>query len=177
MLMTDNIILDALKKFLLENVSGKIKLQKPTEVSGKYELVNPSVHIGWIPPKLPENMNLQDQVQDIPCIVVGMDDGQDDGSDASLSIRLSFVTFSSGTIKDNKLHPNFDGYKDLVNLITLTRMQLAEATVIGGTTVLQHPLKWGMYQDQPYPYWHGWLTFPVSCAVMEYIPGITNQYK
>jgi hypothetical protein len=177
--MTDNVILDALQKFLQENVACNVNLQKPTEDSSTYELINPSVHIGWIPPTLPEGMimKIEEQVQDIPCIVVGMDEGEDDGNDAELNIRLSFVVYCNGIYKDGKLYPNFKGYIDLVNFIVLARRKLAQASVIEGVTALRAPYKWGMYKDQPYPYWYGWLTFQASCAVMEQMSTIEKQYE
>jgi hypothetical protein len=77
---------------------------------------------------------------------------------------------------DGKLIPTFQGYKDLLNLMTLARQELSKVSVIEGITVMQKPFKWGMYQEQPYPYWYGWLTFPVSCAVMEHVESIKEQY-
>lgn len=175
--MTDNIIIEALQKFLQERVAGKIKLQAPAKDIDTYGLVHPAVHVGWIPPKLPENISPESQVTDIPCIIVGMDEGEDDGDSASLNIRLSFVTFSEGLMKDGKLYPNYEGYKDLINLIALTRRELSAAVTIGSVTSVQRPFKWGMYKDQPAPYWYGWMTFSVVCAVMGYISGLKEQYE
>ncbi|WP_024831606.1 hypothetical protein [Ruminiclostridium josui] len=176
--MTENIILEVLQKFLQENVASKIKLQKPTE-DKSYVLVNPSVHVGWIPPKLPENMRPEEQIKDvpaIPCIVVGTDNGEDDGKSASMDIRLTFVTYNPGLVSKGKLIPNFEGYKDINNLRTLTREQLAKAAVIGGKATVQQPFTWGMYEEQPYPHWMGWLKFKISCASMTYVPGLLDQY-
>lgn len=181
--MTDNIILEGLQKFLQEHVSGKISLQKPIQkVNDPYVLVNPAVHIGWIPPKLPENMTLEETVPNIqtmiPCLIVGMDDGNDDGQEAELNIRITFVTYNPGITNNEKMIPSFVGYQDLLNLITLAREELAKASVIDGITTVQKPFKWGMYQDigATYPYWYGWLTFPVSSAAMEYVPDVAQQY-
>lgn len=174
--MTDTTILTALQAFLQQYVAPRIQLQKPSEDASAYELVHPAVHIGWIPPKnfLPEGME-----SEIPCMVVGMDDGQDSGEEASLRIRISFVVYNPGTYDmDGKLTPNFQGYQDLLNLITLARQELSRNMVIEGVTSLQKPFKWGMYtEEQPYPYWYGWLTFEASCAVMRYVPTINQQYE
>lgn len=176
--MTENIILETLQVFLQQNVAARIKLQKPTE-DKTFELVSPTVHVGWIPPKLPDNMRPEELLQDVPatpCIIVGMDDGEDDGSSASMDIRLTFVTYSRGTIRDGKLMPNFEGYKDVINLRTRAREELAKAAVIGGKTTVQQPFTWGMYEDQPYPHWMGWLRFKLSCVSMNHVPGILDQY-
>lgn len=176
--MTNNIILEGLKKFLQNNVSNKIKLQKPNDKDiTKHELVHPSVHIGWIPPKLPEDMKPLEQLPDIPCIIVGMDDGDDDGQEAGLNIRLMYALYNPGKYDETgKYTPNFDGYQDLLNLIDLSKQELAKAAVIEEVTTIQQPFKWGMFQEQPYPYWYGWLTFSVSCAAMEFVPDIAQQY-
>lgn len=176
--VTENIILETLQNFLQENVVSKIKLQRPTD-DKTYELVNPVVHVGWIPPKLPENLMPEDMIKDIPsipCIVVGLDGGEDDGTDASMDIRLTFVTYNRGQIKNGKLLPDFDGYKDVINLRTLAREELAKAAVIGKKTTVQQPFAWGMYEEQPYPHWVGWMKFKVTCASMIYVPGILDQY-
>ncbi|WP_035172457.1 hypothetical protein [Caldanaerobius polysaccharolyticus] len=170
--MTDNIILEGLQKYLIDNVSSKIKLQKPNDNIKDYELVHPAVFIGWLPPKnyLPPGME-----SEMPCIVVGLDEGTDDGQDASLNIRISFAVFSPGLYDSTGQYtPNFDGYKDLLNLITLTRIELSKSMSIG-TAIIEKPFKWGMYEEQPYPYWYGYLTFSISCATMDYVPTIEEQ--
>ena len=176
--MSDNIIMESLQKFLQDNVSSKIKLQLPNdEDSQTYSLVNPSVHIGWIPPVLHEGWDTTQQVPNIPCILVGHDDGHDDGNDARLNIRLSFVVFSDGSHgADNVFIPDFKGYKDLVNFIDLTKQEIVRATVINNVTSIDKPIKWGMYKDQPIPYWYGWITFPATCPVLEYVPTISERY-
>jgi hypothetical protein len=175
--MTDNTILEKLQKFLAENIAPKIKLQKPNDDNvNDYILIHPAVHIGWIPPKLPEVLPAE-YTPDIPCLIVGIDDGEDDGQSASLNIRISFATYSQGIYKEQgKCIPSFEGYKDLLNLITLTRIELTKAAVIEEVTSVERPFKWGIYQDQPYPYWYGWLTFSVTCELLEYVNTIEQQY-
>lgn len=173
--MTDNIILESLQQFLKDNVAGKIKLQKASDSNAsRYELVNPAVHIGWIPPKgmVPKEMDVL-----LPCLIVGFDQGQDDGSSAEINIRLSAAVYNPGTYDAfGKLTPDFNGYKDLINLIFLTRKALSENPVHKGRLLIQKPFQWGMYQEQPYPYWYGWLTFSAQAAVMEKNLTIDEEY-
>ncbi len=177
--MSDNIVLEVLQKFIHENVASQSKLQKPTDKDmTKYELVNPSVHIGWVPPKLSENMSPDTQVPDYPCIIIGVDEGDDDGQDAGVNIRMSFALYNLGLYgEDGKITPDYKGYKDLLNLKDATKRELARAAVIGGVTTIQGPFKWGMYQDQPYPYWFGWLSFRALCSSDSFVPDIEEQYK
>ena len=161
--MTTISILEALQVFLKEKVASSIKLQKPSDGNiHNYELMHPEVHIGWIPPKgyLPSGMEAA-----IPCLIVGMDDGTDDGQEAGVNIRISAAVYSPGLHEPQsgsqiKYTPDFKGYNDLLNLIDRTVAELSKNKVIGNVTIVQAPIKWGMYQDeQPYPYWYGWITF------------------
>lgn len=164
--MTDIKILEAFKKFLLENVASKIKLEKPPvdgNIKGKYELVHPAVYIGWVPPK-----NYLDEFgYDVPCLLVMEDGGQDEHDEANLDIRIGFATYDPGLtypeqFPDEKTRPNVNGYKDLLNLIIRTRLELSKVAIIENITSIQKPIKWGLYDEQKWPYWHAWLTFKAS---------------
>ena len=142
-----------------------LKLQKPSDNDiDNYELVNPAVHIGWIPPKgfLPPELETA-----IPCLVVGMDEGNDDGQEASLPIRISAAVYSPGlhTIQEGgsvECAPDFQGYIDLLNLIDRTVAEIAKNQILNGVSI-EYPIRWGMYQEQqPYPYWYGWVAFSVK---------------
>lgn len=171
--MTDNMILEGLKKFLEQKVAIKIKLLAAKDNANEFKLINPAVFECYIPP----NNFIPAEIESVvPCILVGMEEGNDDGSEASIRIRITFAVYNPGEYDaDGKLIPNFQGYKDLLNLMTIARRELAKAAVIDVTSI-KPPFKWGMYQEQPYPYWYGWLTFSAECAVMEYIPDVANNY-
>lgn len=156
-------VLENLKSFLQEKVSPSIKLQKANDKNvHEYELVNPAVHVGWIPPKgyLPDGMEAV-----IPCLIVGMDEAVDDMHDEEISIRISAAVYSPGKhepAEDGtiKYTPDFKGYHDLLNLIDRTTAELFRNRIIKNAGTIQPPIKWGMYQqEQPYPYWYGWITF------------------
>lgn len=151
-------VLETLKTFLENHVD--IKLQKDDgDNVGNYELVKPAVHVGWIPPKgyLPPDMKAV-----IPCLIVGIDEATDDAESEELNIRISAVVYSPGQHNpDGTYTPDFRGYNDLLNLIDRTKAALLRNQIINNSVVIQYPVKWGMYQDQPYPYWYGWLTFTV----------------
>ena len=154
-------ILESIKTFLLEKVSPEIKLQQANDKNIQdYELVNPHVFVGWIPPNgyLPEGMETA-----IPCLIVGLDEAEDNSDEEEYKIRISAVVFSPGyhepTGAGIKYTPDFQGYHDLLNLIDRTTAELRKNRIISGKASMKDPIKWGMYQEQPYPYWYGWITF------------------
>lgn len=173
--MTDIVALEAIQKFLNNHVVSKVKFKRPNDKKvTDYKLVNPAVHIGWIPP----NGYLPPEIESaIPCVIVGYDDGEDDDIETNLNIRLSFVIWNPGfQDADQNLTPDFEGYRDLLNFIEKTKHELKSKRIIEGTTTIQHPLRWGMYQEQPYPYWYGFISFKINGQSGEYIPDTYSQY-
>jgi len=177
--MSSVIILEAFQAFLAEKVASGIKFQQArvNEVQ-KYELVNPQVHIGWIPPQgfLPPEMEYT-----IPCLVVGYDEDSDDGQEGSMNIRLSVAVYNPGKhepdVNGIKYTPNMEGYRDLLNFIDRTKAELLRNRIINKTVTVQLPIKTGMYaQEQPYPFWYGWLTFSVRVKSGLYVESIAQQY-
>lgn len=170
--MSEILSLEALRDFLIEKVTAQIRLKKPNDKNVMdYKLVNPSVHIGWIPPNgyVPKEIGTS-----LPCILVGHDDGEDNGEESSLDIRLSFAVWNPGYNDGEKSIPNFEGYRDLLNFIERTRNELFKQKIIKEKMTIQHPVKWGMYEEQPYPYWYGWMTFKIKLESIKYQG---NSYK
>lgn len=175
--MIDNTILESLESFCWKRVSPKIKLQSPNDDDiREYDLMNPNVFVGWIPPPNQlEDVPLQlpdGTKRAIPAVVIGMDDGDDDGSDAGINIRMTFITYSPGHyLEEGGVIPNSKGYKDLLNFIFIARQQLSTHYLVeDGKTAAQKPFRWGVYQQQPIPYWVGYLTFRATAAVLPYLP-------
>lgn len=164
--MTDIEILKSLSKFLINNVANKIKLEKPPEnniVEQSYDLVNPAVYIGWVPPK---NF-LESYGYDIPSIVVMIDEGEDNSDEVTRRIRITFTTYDPGTTELNgKLSPNTNGYKDLLNLIGITRNELNNSPISEEISSVDKPIKWRI-SEQNYPYWSSEMTFSISRAPIE----------
>lgn len=163
--MTTVTILEKVKTFLEHNVCQFVKLQKPNDDNvDNYELVYPSAHIGWIPPKgfLPPELEVV-----VPCLVVGMDEADDNGLEGDISLRISAVVYSPGLHKpmeggEIECTPDFQGYNDLLNLIDRTVAEIAKHQILNGVPI-EYPIKWGMHQEtQPYPYWYGWISFSVK---------------
>lgn len=160
--MVDNTVLQTLKEYIKSNVASKIKLEKPNEdATQSPAYVNPVVVVGYLPPK-----NFLPEGYDVPAIIVGMDQGTDDGNDAYLGIRIVFATYSMGEKnEEGEMIPDMKGYIDLLHLMTQTRMAISTAMNLEKTQV-RKPIKWGMYQEQPWPYWYGWMTFDATLAII-----------
>jgi hypothetical protein len=171
-------ILEAVQAFLQEKVTPTIKLQKASDTNvHDYSLVNPVVHIGWIPPKgyLPAGMESA-----IPCLIVGFDDGTKDSQDENLNLRISAAVYSPGLHAPKESGeiayiPDFQGYRDLINLIDRTVAKLRENPIVKGKGTVRDPIKWGVYQqEQPYPYWYGWITITIDKPSLEATDIIRN---
>ncbi len=171
--MSDNTILDTIKDFIKEHVCPKIKFQVPYDDDiTKYQIMHPNVFSNWLPP--PNQLNdIEQQLPDdikkaIPCITVGFDDGDDDGSEAGLNIRLNFIVYNPGTYyPEGDFCPNNNGYQDLINLIYRTRLEISSKMITA-----YKPFKWGMYQQQSMGYWVGWLTFRTPAEILNLV---TNE--
>lgn len=159
-------VLSEIKDFLKEKVTPNIKLRLPDDNDTTlYTLVEPNTFVGWVPPKgyLPEGMEYN-----IPCIVVGLDDAEDNNEKSSYGIRLTFAVYSQmfsrnkfDTNADN-VYTNFDGYAELLNFIDLAKSKLRKDTIINKYIKIDSSIKWGMYAEQPLPYWYGYMTFEVA---------------
>lgn len=177
--MTDDKILEGIKNFLAENVANKFKLERPPENGAfdkNYELVNPAVYIGWIPPK----NYLNKYGYDVPAFLVMEDGGEDEGNEASIDIRIGIATYDPGlTTKEETILntiPNTNGYKDLLNIIQRIRIELSKVVTIENITSIQKPIRWGMYEEQQYPYWHGWISFKASTVPLNYQNSEIKQF-
>ncbi|AWK52211.1 hypothetical protein DIC82_14930 [Clostridium beijerinckii] len=166
--MNDIEVLNILVEFFKSNVAAHFKLKKPPEnnqVEGEYELVNPAVYKGWVPPK----NYLEEYGYDVPAIIVILDDSIDDNQSADISIRLKIITYDPGEIKeDGKIIPNVLGYVDLLNVITKIRMELSQNPIILEKVNINKPIKWSMDKEQSYPYWSADLSFDVSIAPLAF---------
>lgn len=160
--MNDLDILEKLKSFIEREIASKIKLEIPEEtgeLQGEYKLDNPSVYIGWIPPK----SSLTETEYTIPSILIMSDGGDDSGDEASINTRLVIATYDPGTTLDkDNINLNCKGYKDLLNVITKLRIEFSKQLIIEDLIQIEKPIRWKMYDEQMYPYWHGQMEFSIK---------------
>lgn len=135
-----------------------IELLKPNEGEKQYELVRPSVHVGWIP-------NLPEDDVSIPSLTVGMEENEIDEDDGNLQVVITAAVSRYGiTDKDGVVTYGMSGYKDLLNLMDKTAAAILRTRAIASNLMLSSSVKLSMYTEQPYPYWYGKLKFAVDTA-------------
>ncbi|RPF41911.1 hypothetical protein EDD70_2971 [Hydrogenoanaerobacterium saccharovorans] len=156
--------LNELKAYFERNVLDGVLLQKPNDNNIlDYTLVQPAVHMGWIPPNgvlSPEN------VVTIPCLVVGLDEKESSSDDTTLNLRITVAIYDAGLHKQSgeamEYASNFEGYITLLNLMDKLEAQVLKDRVFAGKYELASPIKSKLYDEQPYPYWYGQLKFTVT---------------
>lgn len=159
----------ALKAWLETIISEKgIQAQRPEKgnTALAYSLVAPAVHIGLIPPGhyLPADDSIR-----IPCITIGIMERGDDNDGSSISLRLTAAIYDPGHQEMSagnalSLAPNFDGYITLLNLLDSLAASIMSSGRIADSFELASLIKTSVYEEQPWPYWYGALTFTVDGA-------------
>lgn len=155
-----NAILEDLRK-CIQNIVKDIKLEKAPEQMEEtlieYEKVSPAVYVGWIPQNGMENY-----AGNAPSITVMADDGEDldENNISSMKIRLSIAVYDPGTTGENEnVSLNYNGYKDLNNLIDTLKKGLIKENMICS---IDRNIKWSIPREQAYPYWIGNIEFNVQ---------------
>ena len=111
--------LEAVKDWLLKNVCSNVKFKKPDDeqvgAGYKYELVNPDVHILYLPTKDTK----QDLKPIVPSICVQFEDGADYLIQKSgvLNFRLQFATWDPGLHANGEFSRNAEGWRDVWNFV------------------------------------------------------------
>lgn len=142
-------------------------MQRPAdeEILDKYELVTPAVHIGWIPAG--SVLPTTDRIP-IPCLVVGCDESDLDSESLDLHLQITAAVYDPGhqTIEGDsqQLLSDFslDGYTTLLNLLDLVRAKIVREGVVAQKFELVAGVKMQTYEEQPFPYWYGFLRFKVT---------------
>lgn len=159
--------LKLIKEWLEDLIAtDKVQLKRPSKdnrVSG-YELVAPAVHIGLVPPNgiLDESAGIR-----IPCLAVGIEEANGDADETRLALRITAIVYDPGTQSAESggaatLTPNFDGYTTLLNFMDRVKAWILREDGAAGCFALEGGVKLTPYEEQPWPYWYGALTFAVS---------------
>ena len=150
--MTPLLLLTELKKFI-EGVVKDYSLE--TQEKGKRK--EPQVVEGYLPPKKATD------IPDFPYVIVRLMDGTDTDSEAKVTIRIVFGTYSE----------EFEGWKDPLNILFRVREKLFTQRVLAKKYRVEYPLKWQSFEDPPYPAWIAEMTTiwtvnrPVEIYAME----------
>ena len=131
--MTPLLLIDELRLFL-EDIAETYVLE-----TGKGPSKAPQVVEGWLPPKESQD------TPDIPYIIIRLTEGEDTNDIARTTIKILVGTYS----EDN------DGWKDSINILLRIRERLLTVRTIGNKFRVELPLKWKLFEEQPYPIWIG----------------------
>ena len=157
--MTISDTLEAIKKFIEDEIASKMEFQK--EHSDPIEQVHPFVAKITLPHKNFMPVDFQ-----VPFILVGMAQGEDNADESLLSIRILCATYG-GQVIDGI--PDESGYEDLLRMIETIKAKLIETAVINGAGTVNRPITYGIYDSEiVYPYWYGYLQFDLSCPLAEF---------
>lgn len=151
--------LQALKKFIEQEVASKILLQKESDAMSEPEYVHPYVELITLPHKNFTPVNFQ-----VPYILIGLANGTDGAEEHPLNIQIQFATYGGNIVfKETANIPDSSGYINLLNLIELTKQKLVQEAVINECGVVNKPIMYGIYSEEiTYPYWYGYLTFDLQ---------------
>ena len=154
------------RDFYEREVLQDVQFKRPADGDrlDAYELVRPKAHVGWIPPG---GVLAPSRTLTIPCIVVGLDRRTASTEDTEMGVRITAAIYDPGHqtwTEESSLStdPNFEGYVTLVNLMDRLEAVTMKHQVIGGRYKLDSAIESKMYDEQPWPYWYGYLRFTLS---------------
>lgn len=141
----------------------QIMLKRPQagNKAGGYNLAAPAVHLGLVPP---DSILDPDGDIRIPCLVVGISESNGDSEEELLNLRITAIVYDPGTqsVGTAALEPNFEGYTILLNLLDRVRAWVLREDGAAKRFQLEGSVKLSPYEEQPWPYWYGSLSFMVS---------------
>lgn len=152
-----------------EDALRDVQLQRPAdgERLDQYELVTPAVHIGWVPPGSIIPSGSGDRIR-VPCVVVGADEVDADEESTEIQLMFTAVVFDPGHQvrgENGSLGwaANFDGYVNLLNLLDRLRARILRDRRIAGKYRVASTVVLKTYEEQPWPYWYGYLKLTATC--------------
>lgn len=157
---------DSVRDFLMEHVTPEIRLKAPAEndVHG-FKLIEPTVNSVYAP--------RQDQTYahagpPAPSILVIPVEGRDEANKGSAEIQLHIVVWDHAHQTPGIALSHTEGWRDLANLIDLTRRKL-ELHAGFGAARLEYPIEFGYLLNEDMPeipgFFFGWVKFRVNYAL------------
>ncbi len=143
----------------------ELKCPQADDRADHYTLAAPAVHIGYIPPKA--ELNSAGGIR-IPCLVVGVTESAGDEDNTTLDLQITAVVWDPGIQSpaeqegQTQLAANFDGYITLLNILDRVKLWVQREDGIAERFQLESAVRLKTYEEQPWPYWYGSLSFTVS---------------
>lgn len=159
--------LNHIKKWLEDLIASdriELKAAPKDNRTDAYKLVSPAVHIGLVPPN-----GVLDQATGIriPCLILGTPETDGDRDGSEMNLQITAIVYDPGFQKSDgnnqlQLNPNFDGYVTLLNFLDRVKSWIQREDGAANQFQLESSVKLKTYEEQPWPYWYGFLTFTVS---------------
>jgi hypothetical protein len=127
---------------------------------------------GQIEPETETVYGPEDVEENFPCIVVKFDDGTDKEENAPDATRVN-MRLLVGAYDES---PDCQGYRDAMNIIETIRQELLTNRMLERKYKLEMPLKWYLFEDQPWPVFFGQLE-TVWETGRPVAPGAGNIYE
>ena len=159
--------LEVIAEWLKDEVCPNLTYKKPddnkNDGSYNYSLVNPDVHIMYIPSKdiLPENKYAA------PSVLVQYDNEKlyPKRNQGLINIKLGFSIWNPGYHTPDNYQRNTEGFRDVMNFCQYVEDKLINTELIGPLRIcLEDGIESGPLKEQGiiadyYPYWFAYLTF------------------
>lgn len=137
--MVENELCRAIRELVADAVKDFALPTKPEARDVEGELRAPTVINGYLPPK---RSGVPD---DFPFVVVRADEGTTDNEGTEVQVSIIVGSYTQ----------EYDGHEYCLNVMTRIRTALCSLPLgtLKNRYVLQLPVKWSGYAEQPWPYW------------------------
>lgn len=137
--MVENELCRAIRELVADAVNDFALPTKPVGQNAEGELRAPTVINGYLPPKRAKAPD------DFPFVVVRADEGTTDGEGTEVQVSIIVGAYTE----------EYDGHEYCLNVMTRIRTALCSLpfSTLKNRYVLQLPVKWSGYAEQPWPYW------------------------
>ena len=137
--MVENELMRAIRELVAEAVKNFALPTKPERGAAEGELRAPQVINGYLPPKRSGSKD------DFPFVLVRADEGVTDAECTEVQVSIIVGTYSE----------DYDGHEYCLNIMSRIREALCTLpdSTLANRYILQLPVKWSGYAEQPYPYW------------------------
>ncbi|WP_068775772.1 hypothetical protein [Paenibacillus sp. FJAT-26967] len=136
------LLLHELKKFV-ERATDHLQFGEPAK--------KVNIHLGWLPikeaPKGEISPSKPPRIPDseFPYVIIRVMDGEDRMESGSVQVKFLLGVKSQ----------DGNAYMDILHLKETIRQALLRTEIVGDKFELQRPLKWTLFEEQPYPEWFG----------------------
>lgn len=137
--MVENELCRAIRELVTDAVKDFALPTKPEARDAEGELRAPTVINGYLPPKR------SGAPDDFPFVVVRADEGTTDNEGTEVQVSIIVGSYTQ----------EYDGHEYCLNVMNRIRTALCSLPfgTLKGRYVLQLPVKWSGYAEQPWPYW------------------------